>query len=143
CDSAAKRAVHLPIAATQLLDRAHAWKDHSVLRTLASALAINGLRTCNDDLFDREIFLANDFEHLCGAQRIHVHIFRDLRHVTAIRGLVKNAVDPVKRGSNRLSLPHVALDEFGLGIYPIRLSAALLLRLEIIPGPNAATFAPQ
>src|SRR5215475_14479851 len=53
CDRAAIRAVHFPIAATQLLDRPHAWKDQSVLRTFSRAFAINGLRTGDDDLFDR------------------------------------------------------------------------------------------
>ena len=70
-----------------------------------------------------------------------MHIFRDLRHVTAVRGLVKNNVDPIERGSNRIAIPHVALDEFGLGIYPCRLSAAVRLRLEIIQRAHLPTFA--
>jgi len=61
-----------------------------------------------------------------------MHIFYDLGHVTAVRGLVKNNVDPIERGSNRIAIPHVALDEFGPGVYPCRLSAAVRLRLEII-----------
>ena len=141
CDRSANRAVHLPIAATQLLDRANAWKDQSVLGTFARAFAVNGLRAGNDDLFNRKIFLPNHFKHLCRAERIHVHIFRDLRHVTAVRGLVKNNVDPIERSSNRIAIPHVALDEFRLGIYPCRLSAAVGLRLEIIQRANLPTFA--
>src|SRR4029077_16272621 len=43
CDRSANRAVHLPIAATQLLDRGGAWKDPPVLRTFARAVAVNGL----------------------------------------------------------------------------------------------------
>ena len=70
-----------------------------------------------------------------------MHVFRDLRHVTAVRGLVKNNVDPIERGSNRIAIPHVALDEFRLGIYPCRLSAAVRLRLEIIQRANLPTFA--
>jgi hypothetical protein len=112
-----------------------------VLRTLARAFAVNGLRAGNDDLFDREVFLANDFNHLGRAQRIHVHIFRDLRHVTAKGGLVKNNVDVVERSSNRITIPHVSPDEFGLGIYPCRLSAAVGLRLEIIQRANLPTLA--
>ena len=63
-DRAANRAMHLPVAATQLLDRTDARKDQSMLWTLARAFAVNGLRAGNDDLFDREIFLANHFKHL-------------------------------------------------------------------------------
>ena len=70
-----------------------------------------------------------------------MHKFRDLRHVTAVRGLVKNNVDPVERGSDRIAIPHVALDEFRLGIYPCRLSAAVRLRLEIIQRANRPAFA--
>src|SRR3954454_4351840 len=50
CDRSANRTVHLPIAATQLLDRADAWKDQPVLRTFAGTFAVNGLRAGNDDL---------------------------------------------------------------------------------------------
>src|SRR5204863_8916424 len=125
----------------QLLDRTDAWKDQSVLRTFARAFAVNGLRAGNDDLFDREIFLSNHFKHLCRAQRIHVHKFRDLRHVPAVRGLVKNNLDPIERGSNRIAVSHVALDQFGLGVYPCRLSAAVRLRLEIIQRAHLPTFA--
>ena len=70
-----------------------------------------------------------------------MHIFRDLWHVTAVRGLVKNDVNPVQRGGNRIPIPDVALDEFGVGIYPCRLSAAVCLRLEIIQRTHLPTFA--
>src|SRR6266567_4669392 len=70
-----------------------------------------------------------------------MHKFRDLRHVPAVRGLVKNNVDPIERGSNRIPISHVALDEFSLGIYPCRLSAAVRLRLEIIQRAHLPTFA--
>src|SRR5262249_20943737 len=110
-------------------------------RTLARAFAVDGLRAGNDDLFNWQIPFANDFEHLCGAQRIHMHKFRDLGHVTAVRGLVKNDVDPVERSRNRVAIPHVALDEFRLGIYPRRLSTAVRLRLEIIKRAHLPTLA--
>ena len=70
-----------------------------------------------------------------------MHKFRDLRHVPAVRGLVKNNLDPIERGSNRIAIPHVALDEFRLGIYPCRPSAAVRLRLEIIQSAHLPTFA--
>jgi hypothetical protein len=70
-----------------------------------------------------------------------VHKFRDLGHVPAVRGLVKNNLDPIERRSNRIAIPHVALDEFCLGIYPCRLSAAVRLRLDIIQRAHLPTFA--
>src|SRR4029077_520880 len=70
-----------------------------------------------------------------------MHVFRDLRHITAVRGLVKNNVDLIERGSNRIAIPHVAQDEFRLGIYPCRLSAAVRLRLEIIQRAHLPAFA--
>jgi hypothetical protein len=70
-----------------------------------------------------------------------MHIFHNFRHVTAIRGLVKNNVYPIERGSNRIAIPHVTLDEFRVGIYPGRLSAAVRLRLEIIQRAHLPTFA--
>src|SRR5438094_9516101 len=70
-----------------------------------------------------------------------MHKFRDLRHVPAVRGLVKNHVDASERSGNRIAIPHVALDEFSLGIYPCRLSAAVRLRLEIIQSAHLPTLA--
>src|SRR5213083_512099 len=124
--------MHLPIATTQLLDRTDARKDQSVLRTFARAFAVNGLRARDDDLFDREIFLANHFKDLRRAERIYMHKFRDLRHVTAVRGLVKNYVDAVEHSGHRVAITQVALDEFSLWIGPCRLSPPVGLRLKII-----------
>src|SRR5215469_14508955 len=70
-----------------------------------------------------------------------MHEFRDLRHIAAVGGLVKNNVDPIERDRNRIAIPHVALDEFRVGIYPCRLSAAVRLRLEIIQSAYLPTFA--
>jgi hypothetical protein len=54
---------------------------------------------------------------------------------------VKNNLDPIERTSNRIAIPHVAPDEFRLGIYPRRLSVAVRLRLEIIQSAHLPTFA--
>jgi hypothetical protein len=70
-----------------------------------------------------------------------VHIFGNLRHVTAVRGLMENNVDSLERSSNRIAIPHVALDEFRFGIYPRRFSAAVRLRLEIIQSAHLPAFA--
>src|SRR6476660_6649310 len=53
---------------------------------------------------------------------------------------MKNNVDSIERSSNRIAIPHVALDEFAVGIYPCRLSAAVRLRLEIIQRAHLPTF---
>jgi hypothetical protein len=70
-----------------------------------------------------------------------MHIFRNLGHVTAVRGLVKDNINPVERSGNLTAITHVALNEFRLGIYPGRLAAAVRLRFEIIQRAHLPTFA--
>src|SRR5438045_3850460 len=70
-----------------------------------------------------------------------MHIFRDLRHIAAIRSLVKNNVDPVQGSRNSIAIPHVALDEFRFWIYPCWFSAPMCLRLQIIQSAHLPTFA--
>jgi hypothetical protein len=70
-----------------------------------------------------------------------MHIFRNLGHVTAVCGLVKNNVNPIERSGNCIAVPHVALDKFRPGIYPCRLATSVRLRLEIIQGAHLPTFA--
>jgi len=66
---AAKRAVHLPIAATQLFQIGrNAWKDQPVFRTFARAFAVNGRELATTIFLIGRCFLANDFQHLCGGR---------------------------------------------------------------------------
>src|SRR5581483_135003 len=83
----------------------------------------------------------NDLEHLCGAERIHVHVFRDLGHVTAVGRLVKDDVDLIQSGGDRCAIPDVALDKFRAFVDPRRLAAFVRVRLEIIEYANLPAFA--
>ena len=65
--------------------------------------------------------------------------FRSLRKYLS-RDWVRKA-EAVERGSNRIAIAHVALDEFRPGIYPRWLSAAVRLRLEIIQPAHLPPFA--
>src|SRR5262249_28744350 len=91
--------------------------------------------------FYRKIFLSNNFEHLCCAKRIYMHIFCDLWHVTAVRSLVKNYFDPIERSRNRIAVSDVPLDEFRAGIYPRRLSTSVSLGFEVIQYAHLPPFA--
>ena len=75
-----------------------------MLRAFAGAFAINSLRARSHDFFDRQLFLPDYFEHLCGAERVHVHKFCHLGHVTAVRSLVKDDVDLIQRSRNRIAI---------------------------------------
>ena len=108
---------------------------------MPGAFAVNRLRTRDDDFLDRQILFANDFEHLRGAERIDVHVFRDLGHVTAVSRLVKDDVDLVERRRDRLAIAHVAFDKLRGGIDPRRFAAAMRVRLEIIQDANFPAFA--
>jgi hypothetical protein len=117
--------MHLPITFAQLLYRPHRRKNQSMVWTITGAFAVNSLRACDDDFLNRQILLADYFKHLGSAERIHVHKFCHLWHVTAVGSLVKNDVDFVECGGNRLAIAQIAVNEFRFGVDPRRLSAAM------------------
>ena len=112
-----------------------------MFRASGRAFAVNGLRACHDYFFDRQNLLANHLEHLRGAERIHVHVFRNLGHVAAVGCLVKDNVDLVERRGDRFPVADVAFDGFGFGIDPRWLSSAMRIRLKIIEHANLQSFA--
>src|SRR5581483_2354148 len=118
-------------------------KNHPVPWTFARPFAVNGLRTGSDDFPDRQIVLPDYFEHLRGAERIYVHKFCDLGHVTAVRRLVKNDVDVFKRGRDDSAIAQIAVDEFGTLVDPGRLAAAMRLRLQIIQNARPPAYPHQ
>src|ERR1041385_5946363 len=139
-DRAADWAMDLPVTAAQLVDRSDGWKNHSVLRTFRRAFAVNRLRAGDDNLFDRQIFFPNYFQHLSGAERVHVHELRHLRHVTAIRRLMEENVNLVERGPDGVAVAQIAAPEFGVFVQPGRLTMAMRLRLELVQSPDGPPF---
>src|SRR5437763_9169111 len=135
--------MHVPIAPAQLLDRSYGWEDQRVRRTLSGALAVNCLRARDDEFFNWQSFLANDFEHLCRTKRVHVNEFGNLRHIPAVSRLVKNDFDIFKRGRYCGMIAQIALNEFRFFFEPGWFSAAMRLRLEIIERAHSPTFADQ
>src|SRR5881409_1918008 len=128
--------MRLPIAFAQLFHRPYRRKNQSMFRTIAGPFAVNSLRARNDNLLNRQGFLADHFEHLGSAERIHVHKFCDLWHVTAVGSLVEDDVDLVERGGNRVTITQITVNEFRLLVDPSRLSAAMSLWFQIIERPD-------
>src|SRR6266480_3917486 len=58
--------------------------------------------------------------------------FRDLRHVSAIGGLVKGDVDVIERGRYCSAITQVTFNEFHLLINPRRPSATVGLRFKVV-----------
>src|SRR4029077_20210045 len=102
--------MHLPIAVAQLLDWAQHRKNQSMFRTVAGAFAVDSLRAGDDDFLNRQVFLAADFEHLGSAERIYMHKFRNLWHITAVGSLVKNDVYLVERGDDRVAITQITVN---------------------------------
>src|SRR4029453_13709611 len=136
CGGAADWAMHVPIALAQLFYRTHRWKYQSMFRTIAGAFAVNSLRAGNNNFLNRQGFLADYFKHLGSAERIHMHKFCDLGHVTPVGCLVKNHVDLVERGGNRIAITQITLNEFRFLVDPGRLSPPVSLWFQIIERPN-------
>ena len=107
-----------------------------MFRTLAGPLAVNSLGARNNDLPNRQGFLADHFKHLRSTKRIHMHKFCDLRHVTPVGSLVKNDIDLVERGGDRVAITQIAVNEFRLLVDPRWYSAAMSLWFQIVERPN-------
>src|SRR5712671_6423951 len=103
-----------PITRAQLFDWANIGKNESVLGTNSRALAVNRLGTGYHDFADRKILLANDFKELSRSERVYMHILRDLRHVPAVCGLVKDDIDIAQGFIHRRAVAHIALDKLDL-----------------------------
>ena len=111
-----------------------------MFRATARAFAVDRLGAGDNDLFDRQIFFTNDFEHLCSSERIHMHIFRDLGHVPAVSRLMENDIDISQSLSDRLAIAQIPLLEVGLFIDPRRFAAFMRVRLDVIENAHAPSF---
>src|ERR1700694_4581913 len=133
--------MHFPIAFTQLFHRPNRWKNQAMFETFACSFAVNSLRTRYHDFLDRQIFFSNDFQHLRGAERVDVYVFRDLGHVTAVSSLMKDDVDLIECGCNCVTITNVSLDEICVLLDPSRLAALVRVRLKVVQHANFPTFA--
>ncbi len=85
----------------------------------------------------------DDLEHLGSAETIYPHIFRDLRHVTAVRRLMKHDVDVAQSSGDSLPIGNIAFAELDVIANPGRFAFSVRLRLKIIENPNPPAFAFQ
>ena len=108
-----------------------------MFRALARALAVNRLRARNDYLSYRKVFLANDFQHLRRSERIHVHVFGNFRHVTAICRLMKNDINIAQHVFSCVAITEIALHKFCIAIDPGRLAALVRIRFQIVENSYA------
>jgi len=99
------------VSRAKLFGRPDFWKDEAVLRAGCRAFAVDGLRRCDDDLLDRQFFVADDFEHLDGAEAVDVNVLCDFGHVTTVRGLMKDNVDVLQRGCYARAVLDISLNE--------------------------------
>jgi len=124
--------MHRPIAPAQLFDRPDIGENKSMLGTNSRTLAVNRLRTGHYYLADGQVLLANNFQKLGSSERVYVHVFRNLRHVTAVGGLVEDDVDIAQGVGHGRPIAHIALQKLDLIGNPGRLAATMRLWFEIV-----------
>jgi hypothetical protein len=66
--------------------------------------------------------------------------FRDLRHVSAIGGLVKDDVGVTERGRYCAAIAQITFNEFHLVINPRRPSATVGLRFKVVEAAHLPTL---
>ena len=135
--------MHGPVGDAELLDGAHGGKDEPVRGAGRRALAVDGLRAGDDDLLDGQVVLADDLQHLRGAEAVDLHVLGDLGHVAAVRALVKDHVDAFHGGAHRRAVSQIALDKFRLLVDPGGFAEAVGLGFEVVEDANGPAFAEE
>src|SRR6185437_1648652 len=103
----------------------------------------DGLRAGDENFFDGQPVIADELEHLRGAETVDENVLRHLRHVAAVGRLVEDDVDVLQRGQHRCGILHVAVHELGGGVDPRRLAKFVRVGLEVVEDANAPSFANQ
>jgi hypothetical protein len=115
-----------------LLDGSGLWEDEPVLLAGRRSFAVDGLRRGDDDLFDRQVLVPDDLEHLGGAEAVDVHVLAHLGHVASVGCLVKDDVHAFERRSRGGPVADVGVNELGFRWYPGRLAVAVGLGFEVV-----------
>ena len=105
------------------------------------AFAVDGLRAGDEDLADGQLLVADDLEHLRGAEAVDEDVLGHLGHVAAVGRLVEDDVDVFERGVHGVVVLHVALAELGCRIDPCGFAMFVGLGLEIIEDAHRPAFA--
>ncbi len=140
---AADWAVDDEVAGAQLLGGAQERDDVAVLGAVSGAFAVDGLRACDDYLFDGQVVVANDFQQLRGAEAVDEHVLGHLGHVAAVGGLVEDDVDVLEGGEHGVVVLDFALAELGGGIDPGGLAELVGVGLEIVEDADGPAFGEQ
>src|SRR4029453_13789845 len=114
--------------------------NETVFGALARTLTVNRLRAGNDYFLDGQIFFPNEFEYLRRAERIHVHVFRHLRHVTAIRRLMKNYIDIPQDVLNGLTITQIAPYKLGILVDPRWFPSLVRIWFEVVEDSHPPAF---
>src|SRR3954453_4552029 len=95
----------------ELLDRSGLREDQPVVWAGHRSLAVDGLRGGDYDLTNRQVLIADDLEHLGGAEAVDVYVLAHLRHVAAVCRLVENYVNVLQRRAYSSSVTDVGVYE--------------------------------
>ena len=139
----AERAVDGEVAATELVDGTDMGHDVAVRGAECGAFAVDGLRAGDENFFDRQVVVADELEHLRGAEAVDEDVLRHLRHIAAVGRLVEDDVDVLECGEHRCRVLHIALHEFGGGINPAWAAELVGIGLEVVEDADTPAFADE
>ncbi len=138
---AAHGAVDAEVAGAELLCRTQQGHDVAVLGAVGGALAVHGLGAGDDDLLDGQLVVADDLEHLRGAEAVDEDVLGHLGHVAAVSRLVEDDVDVLERGVHGVVILDEALAELGWRVDPLGLAVLVGLGLEVVEDADGPAFA--
>ncbi len=132
--------MHLKVSGTQLFGGTKQRYNVPVDLTVCCAFAVDCLRTGDDDFLDGQLVIADDLQHLSGAEAVHENVLGHLGHVAAVGCFMEDDVDVGQRGVHRLVVLNVPLAELGCRMDPFGLTVLVGLGLQIVQDADLPAF---
>ncbi len=85
--------MHAEVTGAELLDGTEGGGYAAVLGANRCALTVNSLGTGHEHLANRQVAIADDLEHLRGAEAVDEDVFRHFRHVAAVCSFVEDDIN--------------------------------------------------
>ncbi len=107
------------------------------------AFGVDGLRGGDDDFLDGELVVADELEHLGGAEGVDQDVLGHFGHVATVGCLVEDDVDVLERGEHGVGVLDFALAELSGGVDPGGFAEFVGVGLEVVEDADGVAVAEE